>query len=90
MVAFPGVIFKDWEQMFLKDGIKPGVDYYLFEVTQKTMVDNVFPLNPQICLYKNEFNPFKLKVRMINEEEERKETVNTFLIGPEGNIKTFL
>ena len=90
MMELPGAVFKDWEQMDLKEGLKLGIDYYLFAITQKQMLDNVFQFNAQIIFYKNDFNPFKLKVRMINEEKERKETVNTFMIGPEGNIITFL
>ena len=84
MKEIPGMVFRDWEQMDLKPDLSLGVDFYLLDTSPFIMLKTAFVFNLPIMIYKHEFSPFKLNIKVVNDSNSSdvKNIENTFLIGP--------
>jgi hypothetical protein len=82
--------FTDWSLMTLKPDIKVGKDYYLIDsVSDYMKITYHVAVAPEITIYRNDFQPFKLRCHAIL-DNDKPPLSSTCLVSEKTNINTFL
>jgi hypothetical protein len=56
--------------MTIRSDLKPGQDYYLLNVSNYSKIQTTFGGAPEICFFKNDFKPFKIKVTLVEYDQD--------------------